>query len=83
MSPSNIACALKVLCSEKHEFANNHGMVAESIEFQYQYPVRDENVLQNHGQTLLDDKSLSVSSDSKPSISSNDQNCEEVELYPA
>ncbi|PSS14325.1 Histidine kinase [Actinidia chinensis var. chinensis] len=77
MSPSNIACALKVLCSEKHEFANHHGMVAESVEFQYQYPVRDENVLQNHDQTLLSDKSLSVSSDSKPSISSNDQNCEE------
>ncbi|XP_057472402.1 histidine kinase 2-like [Actinidia eriantha] len=75
--PSSIACALKVLCSEKHEFANHHGMVSESVEFQDQYPVQDENVLQNRGQTLPDVKSLSVASDSKPSISSNDQNCEE------
>ncbi|KAL7216421.1 hypothetical protein ACSBR1_028373 [Camellia fascicularis] len=78
MLPSNVACDLKVLCSEKVEFGNQQGIVAENVEFFDQCPVQDENIPRKLGLSLQETEFLSFASHSmSSSFSSYHQNIEE------
>ncbi|KAI8558078.1 hypothetical protein RHMOL_Rhmol04G0060600 [Rhododendron molle] len=80
MLPSDVACAMKVLRSEKQEFGSHHGMIAEDIEFQNQCPAREEDVPGTPGLYLPEDKSLSSASSSISTTASSDRNCEKFVL---
>ncbi|XP_052177907.1 histidine kinase 2 isoform X2 [Diospyros lotus] len=69
MLPSNVACALKVLCTEKQGPGNQYGMVAENVELQDQCPVPDGNIPNKFA--------LSCSYSLSSSVSSIGQNCKE------
>lgn len=83
MLPSDVACAMEVLRSEKQEFGSHHGMIAEDIEFQNQCPAREEDVPGTPGLCLPEDKSLSSATCSISTTASSDRNCTKVELRRA
>ncbi|XP_058210418.1 histidine kinase 2-like isoform X2 [Rhododendron vialii] len=83
MLPSDVACAMEVLRSEKQEFGSHHGMIAEDIEFQNQCPAREEDVPGTPGLYLPEDKSLSSASCSISTTASGDRNCEKRRAFGA
>ncbi|KAF7145683.1 hypothetical protein RHSIM_Rhsim04G0038300 [Rhododendron simsii] len=83
MLPSDIACAMEVLRSEKQEFGSHHGMIAEDIEFQNQCPAREEDVPGTPGLYLPEDKSLSSASCPISTTASSGRNCEKRRAFGA
>lgn len=79
----NVACAMKVICSEKQGFASQDGMIADNVEFRDQCPVREEDVPRKRGLYLPEDKSLPSASWSMSTAASGDQSCQKVELCHA
>ncbi|KAH7844978.1 hypothetical protein Vadar_033848 [Vaccinium darrowii] len=76
----NVACAMKVICSEKQGFASQHGMIADNVEFRDQCPVREEDVPRKRGLYLPEDKSLPSASWSMSTAASGDQSCQKYVL---
>lgn len=50
-----IACALKVLCSKKHEFQPQGGWATEGVEASNQCPAQETNIPRKLEQSLRDE----------------------------